>query len=138
MYGVAGDRNGGCPRRGLGKGLLYSRGLPVAKKKPSIWVELTCADVAVAFRGEWPGPEGPDEIVAFAREKAMVSGLPVQLEIHGHGVWSIGPTGKVLTGRLFRREKLAAPTERKKGEPLRTIRNRLGSCSEGHARRRSR
>lgn len=77
-----------------------------AKKNHKLWVELTCADPVVAFRGEWPGPERPDDIVALAREKANALGLPVQLEIHRHGVWSIGPTGKILTGRFFRPEKL--------------------------------
>lgn len=81
------------------------------KKQSRMWVELTCADPAVAFRGEWPGPEEPEEIVALAREKAMALGLPVQLEIRGHGIWSIGPTGKVLTGRLFRPEKLPQSDE---------------------------
>lgn len=76
------------------------------EKKPRLWVELTCADPTMAFRGEWPGPEETEAIVAFAREKAMASGLPVQIEIQGYGAWSIAPSGKVLTGRLFRREKL--------------------------------
>ncbi|MFQ5988964.1 MAG: hypothetical protein ACE5K9_03505 [Candidatus Methylomirabilales bacterium] len=74
-----------------------------------------CADPAVAFQGEWPGPEGPDEILAFAREKALALGLPVQIEIHGHGIWSIGPTGKVLAGRLFRPEKLPTPEKKNHG-----------------------
>lgn len=78
-----------------------------------MWVELTCADPAVAFYGEWSGPESPEAIVMFARERAMESGLPRQLEIHGHRVWSIAPSGKVLSGRLFRREKLppSAPSK---------------------------
>lgn len=88
----------------------------MTKKKPKMWVELTCADSAVAFRGEWPGPEGPEEILASARQKAMASGLPVQLEIHRHGVWSISPTGKMVPGRLFKREKLPAPTTEEKGQ----------------------
>lgn len=75
-------------------------------KKPRLLVDLTCADPTVAFHGEWSSPEEPEEILACAREKAMASGLPVQIEIHGHGVWSIAPTGKVISGRLFRREKL--------------------------------
>jgi hypothetical protein len=87
----------------------------MAKRKSRLWVELTCADPAVAFRGEWPGPEGPQEILALARAKAAVLGLPVQLEIQRHGVWSIGPTGKVHSGRLFRREKLPAPAKGKRG-----------------------
>jgi hypothetical protein len=74
--------------------------------QPRLWVELTCADPRVAFRGEWQGPERPDEIVALAREKAMAMGLPVQVEIQRHGVWSIAPTGTVSPGRLFRPEKL--------------------------------
>jgi len=36
----------------------------------------------------------------------MALGLPVQVEIQRHGVWSIEPTGKVNPGRLFRTEKL--------------------------------
>ncbi len=76
------------------------------EREERLWVELTCADPTVAFRGEWSGAESPEAIVSFAREKAMASGLPVQLEIRGHGVWSIAPSGKVLSGRLFRREKL--------------------------------
>ncbi len=71
-----------------------------------MWVELTCADPAVAFCGEWSGPESPEAIVTFARERGVALGVPVQLEIHGHRVWSIAPSGKVLSGRLFRREKL--------------------------------
>ncbi|MFQ5847617.1 MAG: hypothetical protein ACE5IQ_08135 [Candidatus Methylomirabilales bacterium] len=87
----------------------------MVKKKQRMWVEVTCADPSVVFQGEWPGPEGAEEIVALAREKAMAVGLPVQLEIHGHGVWSIGPTGKILTGRLFRPDKLPPHTEKKNG-----------------------
>jgi hypothetical protein len=71
-----------------------------------MWVELTCAEPTVAFRGEWPGPEEPDAIVVLAREKAMTSGLPVQIEIRGYEAWGIAPAGKVLSGRLFRPEKL--------------------------------
>lgn len=78
----------------------------MAKGKSGVWVEVRCADPGVAFRGEWPGPEGPEEILAVARERAMAAGLPVQVEIQGHGVWSIEPTGKVHPGRLFRPEKL--------------------------------
>ena len=78
----------------------------MAKKQPRLWVKLTCADPGVTFRGQWQGPEGPDEIVALAREKAMALGLPVQVEIQRHGVWSIEPTGTVNPGRLFRPEKL--------------------------------
>ncbi len=81
-------------------------GPTMVEKKTRVWVELTCAEPGVAFRGEWPGPEGPEEILAIAREKAIASGLPVQVEIQGHGVWSIEPIGKVHTGRLFRSEKL--------------------------------
>lgn len=76
------------------------------KNTSRMWVELTCADPRVAFRGKWPGAERPDDIVALAREKAMALGLPVQVEIQRHGIWSIEPTGKVNPGRLFRPEKL--------------------------------
>ena len=88
----------------------------MASEQPKLWVELTCADPGVAFRGEWPGPERPDEIVALAREKAMALGLPVQVEIQRHGVWSIEPTGKVNPGRLFRPEKLRRSGGRRKRE----------------------
>ncbi len=37
-----------------------------AKNTSRMWVELTCADPRVVFRGEWPGVERPDEIVALA------------------------------------------------------------------------
>jgi hypothetical protein len=86
----------------------------MASEQPKLWVELTCADPAVAFRGEWPGAERPDEIVALAREKAMALGLPVQVEIQRHGVWIIEPTGKVNPGRLFRPEKLRRSGGRRK------------------------
>lgn len=74
-----------------------------------MWVKLTCSDPTVAFHGQWPGAEGPEEILAFVRQRAMTVGLPVQLEIQGCRVWSIGPSGKVLSGRLFRSEKLPTP-----------------------------
>lgn len=89
----------------------------MAKKQSRLWVEITCADPAVAFRGEWPGAEGPDEILAIARKQAVALGLPVQVEIHRHGVWSIRPTGRVHGGRLFRPEKLASAAAVKKGKP---------------------
>jgi hypothetical protein len=86
----------------------------MVKKPARLWVDLTCADWSVAFRGEWPGPEGPDEIVALAREQALSLGVPVQVEIRRHGVWSIDPKGRVAPGRLFRPEKLAIAAKAKK------------------------
>ncbi len=85
------------------------------EKKARLWVELTCADPAMVFRGEWPGLDESEAIVAFAREMAMASGLPVQIEIRGYGAWSIAPSGKVLTGRLCCREKL--PPSRLPNQP---------------------
>jgi len=45
----------------------------------------------------------------------MALGLPVQVEIQRHGVWSIEPTGTVNPGRLFRPEKLPRSGGGRKG-----------------------
>ncbi|MFQ5532663.1 MAG: hypothetical protein ACE5EP_02305 [Candidatus Methylomirabilales bacterium] len=50
-----------------------------------MWVKLVCSDPTVVFHGQRPGPKGPKEVLASARQKAMTLGLPVQLEIEGYG-----------------------------------------------------
>jgi hypothetical protein len=80
-----------------------------------MFVEIRCADPGTAFSGEWPGAEKPAEIVAHLRRASERLGLPIQVSIEREGVWSIAPTGKMIRGRLFDEEKLAA--EGRRGHP---------------------
>lgn len=68
-------------------------------------VEITCSDPEVAYCGPWREGESPDDVLEWSRRKAVVRDMPVQVEIVGHGVWSITPDGRIEKGALFRRAK---------------------------------
>jgi hypothetical protein len=70
-----------------------------------VFVRIICSDVEVAFKGEWEG-ESHEEILEYARHAAMRRDMPVQVEVHGHGVWSITPDGRTMPGALFHEKYL--------------------------------
>ncbi len=75
-------------------------------------VEVTCSDPALAFAGEWERAEEASAIVARYRERARALGIPIQIAIERHGIWSISPNGKVIHGSLFDLEKLQPKKKR--------------------------
>lgn len=77
-------------------------------------VEILCSDPEAAFAGQWPGPEGSAELLDRMRTRSRRLGIPIQLTVEGQGVWSISPTGKVVSGRLFDQEKLTAKKSRRR------------------------
>lgn len=77
-------------------------------------VEITCSDPALAFRGEWAGPEDPQQLVERLVARARRLGIPIQVAVEGHGAWSIAPTGKVIRGSLFDEAKLRGSGRRRR------------------------
>lgn len=71
-----------------------------------MWVRVLCADPALARQGEWDGAEGVEVLLAHL---AATAGLPAQVEVEGHGVSRISPTGRVSPGRLFHEAKAHRP-----------------------------
>jgi len=70
-----------------------------------MFVRIICSDVEVAFEGEWEG-ESHEEILEYARREAMGRDMPIQVEVLGHGVWSITPDGRAMPGALFHEKHL--------------------------------
>lgn len=63
-------------------------------------VKIICSDERVAFEGEWDS-QSHQEVLEYARREAVERDMPVQVEIHGQGIWSITPDGRTMPGALF-------------------------------------
>ena len=75
--------------------------------KANVTVEILCREPALAYRGEWRGDGGPEALVRHLIGEAKRRGIPIQLSVAGHGVWSIASNGRVIRGALFLEGKLA-------------------------------
>jgi len=75
-------------------------------------VEIVCSEPSLAYRGEWQGAGGPEMLVRRLLGEAKRRGIPIQLTVAGHGIWSIAPNGRVIRGALFLERKLAAKKRR--------------------------
>lgn len=74
-----------------------------------MWVRVLSADPALARQENWDGAEGVEELLARLAAAAAAAGVPAQVEVEGHGVWSVSPAGRVTPGRLFHEAKAPRP-----------------------------
>jgi len=65
-------------------------------------VNVICYRDEVRHSGEWPGAGGPEDVLTQLRRQAIRYDMPVQVEIVGHGIWSITPDGRVMKVALFK------------------------------------
>ena len=56
-------------------------------------IQVLCADPALARQRDWDGTEGLEALLARLAAAAAAAGVPAQVEVEGHGVWSISPAG---------------------------------------------
>jgi hypothetical protein len=66
-------------------------------------VVVRCPHPDVAFRGLAPRDVTPEELLRDYVEKARTRGVPIHLEVRGHGAWRIAPSGKVTRETRFLR-----------------------------------
>ncbi len=66
-----------------------------------MYVRIVCSNPEIAFEGEWPEEATAEELRAYAVNCASRRNMPVQIEIAGHGVWSVTPDGRKLNFALF-------------------------------------
>ena len=65
-------------------------------------VIVRCSRADIAFRGSWPEGINPEDVLRDYAEKARAHGVPIHLEVKGHGAWKIAPSGKVTREGRFR------------------------------------
>lgn len=66
----------------------------------TMFVRIVCSDQKVAFEGEWEG-SSHEEVLEYAKREAISKDMPVQVEIHGRGIWSVTPDGRTMPAALF-------------------------------------
>jgi len=66
-------------------------------------VLVRCPNPEVAFEGVWPKKATPEEVLRDCVAKAKARGVPIYLEVKGHGAWRIAPSGKVARHIRFLR-----------------------------------
>ena len=76
-------------------------------------VRIVCSDPNVAFDGDWPEEVTIEELRAYVSDCARRCNMPVQLEVAGHGVWSVTPEGRELNFALFLESKTGRKGRRK-------------------------
>jgi len=71
------------------------------RRRGRLLVNVICSRKEVRYSGVWPGSV-PEEVLAELRGHAIRYDMPIQVEIFGHGIWSITPDGRVMKVALFR------------------------------------
>ncbi|MBI3091000.1 MAG: hypothetical protein HYY96_10060 [Candidatus Tectomicrobia bacterium] len=82
-----------------------------------MYVRIVCSDPTVAFDGEWPRQTTVEELRAYVADCARRCNMPVQLEIAGHGVWSVTPAGREFNFALFLHSKTGEKAGQTTGKP---------------------
>lgn len=82
-----------------------------------MYVRIVCSDPSVAFDGEWPRRTTVEELRAYVADCARRCDMPVQLEIAGHGVWSVTPAGREFNFALFLHSKTGEKAGSMPGDP---------------------
>ena len=72
------------------------------KGRDRLLVNVICSRDEVKHSGEWLRQAGPADVLADLRQQAIRYDMPIQVEIFGHGIWSITPDGRVMKLALFR------------------------------------
>lgn len=72
------------------------------KGRNRLLVNVICSRDEVKHSGEWHDGDCPEDVLAQLREHAIRHDMPIQVEIFGHGTWSITPDGRVAKIALFR------------------------------------
>ena len=68
-------------------------------------VIVRCSRSDIAFQGSWPEGTDPEAVLRDYAEKARAHGVPIHLEVKGHGAWKIAPSGKVAREIRFLRSR---------------------------------
>ena len=63
-------------------------------------VVIKCPHPEVAYEGEWEA-SGPEDVLRHCVDQAITLGVPIHLEVKGHGAWNITRSGKATPDARF-------------------------------------